>query len=403
MDRMEALTQRHVLWAAAAAFVLLAVVSIAVQLYSLGAFESDEVAFANGPPPPLPKVGLPGAVEPEKELLPVEPETAREMNAARPFSTAKLVAARPFRSRLSGEDRERAITCLAVAALYEAGGAADDQLPVMQVILNRVRHPAWPKSVCAVVFQGAERQTGCQFSFTCDGSMLRWRPSAAALASARARATAMIDGKVEPRVGLATHYHTDWVLPYWSNSLDKITAVRTHLFFRWNGYWGTRAAFGGVPTSIEPRIAQLASYTPAHSGAETPLAEEDTALAEGEVPSVDIPALVAPPGVAPALELPQVAVQKLALDPKAQPGRWALDALEACANRPDCRVAGWLDPAAAPQRVTRETVAQAAPDFVFVQELRNRTRQAYWNCSRWPKASTSRCLNGASQAVDLLF
>ena len=403
MDRMDALTQRPILWAAAAAFVLLAIVAVAVQLYSRGEFEREGIAIANGPPPPLPQVGLPDAVAPEEELLPVEPETAREMNAARPFSSAKLVAARPFRSRLIGEDRERAVTCLAIAAVYEAGGGADDQLPVMQVILNRVRHPAWPNSICAVVFQGAERQTGCQFSFTCDGSMLRWRPSASALAGARTRAASMIDGKVEPRVGLATHYHTDWVLPYWSNSLDKITAVRTHLFFRWNGYWGTRAAFGDIPAGIEPRVAQLASYTNAHSVGESPLSEEETALATGDAAMPETPSVTVATDVATRIELPQVPVLKLALDTKGQPGRWALDALEMCAGRAECRVVGWLDAAAAPARLTRETVAQAAPNFVFVQELRNRTRQAYWDCNRWPKASTSRCLSGGSQAADLLF
>ena len=42
-----------------------------------------------------------------------------------------------------------------------------------QVILNRVRDPNFPASVCGVVYQGAERVTGCQFSFTCDGSLAR--------------------------------------------------------------------------------------------------------------------------------------------------------------------------------------------------------------------------------------
>ena len=54
-----------------------------------------------------------------------------------------------------------------------------------QVVLNRVRHPAFPKSVCGVIFQGSERSTGCQFTFACDGAMSRWHPNPAAWARAR--------------------------------------------------------------------------------------------------------------------------------------------------------------------------------------------------------------------------
>jgi hypothetical protein len=79
-------------------------------------------------------------------------------------------------------DRDRAIDCLAVAAWYEAGNDFDGQRSVIQVVLNRVAHPGFPKSVCGVVFQGSQRATGCQFTFTCDGSMARRHPSPAAMA-----------------------------------------------------------------------------------------------------------------------------------------------------------------------------------------------------------------------------
>src|SRR5690606_21735492 len=80
-------------------------------------------------------------------------------------------AAEPFRLG-NALDASRDLECLTQAVYYEARGEGRDGMrAVAQVVLNRVRHPAFPKSVCGVVFQGAGRRTGCQFSFTCNGSM----------------------------------------------------------------------------------------------------------------------------------------------------------------------------------------------------------------------------------------
>ncbi len=130
------------------------------------------------------------------------------------------------------QSRARATDCLAAAQYYEAGDDPSGQEAVAQVVLNRMRHPAFPATVCEVVFQGAERATGCQFTFTCDGA-LSHSPTVTGWARAQNLASRMLSGKVDRRVGMATHYHTDWVVPYWSSSLDKITSIHTHLFFRW--------------------------------------------------------------------------------------------------------------------------------------------------------------------------
>lgn len=95
-----------------------------------------------------------------------------------------------------------------------------------------------------MVYQGSERHTGCQFSFTCDGSVARI-PSQRAWERACAVAAAALAGVVEPSVGMATHYHTTWVVPYWAGSLTKLTTIGAHIFYRWPGYWGKRAAFTG--------------------------------------------------------------------------------------------------------------------------------------------------------------
>ncbi|MEL7190695.1 MAG: cell wall hydrolase, partial [Pseudomonadota bacterium] len=226
-----------------------------------------------------------GADMPDGKSDGITPQTAWERNAARAFGDRPIVAASAFSSGLSGADLYRAEGCLAVAGLYEAGPSRDDQRPVMQVILNRVRHPAWPNSVCGVVFQGAARATGCQFSFTCDGSMQSRRYSDAQYQSAKTLAATMLRGATDPRVGWSTHYHTDWVYPYWSDSLDKTAAVKTHVFFRWPGFWGTKAAFTSKPAGKEPAIGSVAAYDIWHDGGATieqlaEAEEEADALAE---------------------------------------------------------------------------------------------------------------------------
>jgi hypothetical protein len=347
--------------------------------------------------PPLPEVGRPGSRAEGLELVQVEPEDAVALNARRAFSTAPNPAARAFASPLEGADRARAIGCLAAAALYEAGGTRDYQIAVMQVVLNRVRHPAFPKSVCGVVFQGSERRTGCQFSFTCDGSMQRWRPSAAALENAKALAALMLDKKIDTRVGLATHYHTNWVLPYWSASLDKIAAVDTHLFFRWFGFWGQPRAFHRQPSPIEPIISQLGALEVAH----LELAEiELVALAEGEdAITLEVPAPNARAGaMASAADAPRL----LVLKPDTGPGRWALDAVAACGRQPSCRLVGWTDPTNVPVAFDAASLAASPPHFAYVQDLRNRVQQAYWNCERWPRLGTARCLSSATATAELL-
>ncbi len=352
--------------------------------------------------PPLPQVGLPGAVPDEDVLLDVTAETAQEMNAERAFSSDPIIAAKPYFARLEGIERERALHCLAIAGIFEAGGDLSDQEPVMQVVINRARHPAFPNSICAVVFQGAERRTGCQFSFTCDGSMLRRRPSAASLNRSMGLARRMLNGKVDGRVGLATHFHTDWVLPYWSSSLDKVAAVKTHIFFRWRGFWGTPRAFKNLTAGSEPRIAQLASYTPAHSASDVGELPLDEAFLEDMATGSDRDTSDMPPA-APVTAVPKLAgAQVMTLPAGSLPGQWALTALERCDAKTQCRIAGWAG-RPAPVRLDRAALTANPPDFVFVQDLPNRTQQPYWNCAKWPRVSTSRCIGNATQAAALLF
>ena len=171
-------------------------------------------------PPPA---RAPGAV-------PMSMAAARVSNAAVPLHPRRRRIARRFVFRGGPAAREQAAECLATAAIYEAGSDRRGQRAVMQVILNRVRTPGFPKTVCGVVYQGSGRVTGCQFSFTCDSSVRR-RPERLGWLGARRTARHALAGYVFADVGRATHYQTDWMVPYWRDSLVKVARVGTHLFY----------------------------------------------------------------------------------------------------------------------------------------------------------------------------
>ena len=156
---------------------------------------------------------------------------ARASNALVPIATEKRKRAEPFRFRGGPAARLQATECLATAALYEAGNDRDAQRAVIQVVLNRVGARGFPKTGCGVVYQGANRKTGCQFSFTCDGSQTR-RPEHEGWEQARRAARRALNGHVYAPVGRATHYHTDWLVPYWRSSLVKVATVDTHIFYQ---------------------------------------------------------------------------------------------------------------------------------------------------------------------------
>jgi len=213
----------------------------------------------SAPAPVIRRQVLDFTLAPE-EVRALDEDAARAFNAAIPFSTLPILAARPFIMAPDKiEDYARALDCLTAAVYFEAGGeTAEGQAAVAQVVLNRMRHPAYPRTVCGVVFQGAERMTGCQFSFTCDGAMARPR-SVEGWARARASAAAALNGSVAVGVGMATHYHTDWVAPYWAERLVKMRQIGAHIFYRWGGAWGLPGAFTGRHAGAEPVVARMAA------------------------------------------------------------------------------------------------------------------------------------------------
>jgi len=337
---------------------------------------------------------LPPGVQPAATTGP-EAEMARLINDSIAIVPAGRVAAKPFFWAGNMADRERATDCLAATGYYEAGTRAADQRAVMQVVLNRVRHPAFPHSICGVVFQGAERKTGCQFTFACDGSMARRQPSAAIWRQARITASEMLTGQIEPAVGNATHYHTDWVHPAWSSQMNKIAAIDTHLFFRWRGNIGEPQSFTTRYSGSEPLIARLAGLSIAH--------REGLLTADAPLPVVPFGAAALPSmrpenALTAAREIlpdqaraPDADVFLVTLD-KAGADGFARQAELACAGKTTCRFLGWTNPA---YKASQFPVSGRAIDtlsFSYVRQGASDAGKARWNCNEFPRGDRAQCL-----------
>lgn len=185
--------------------------------------------------------------EGKKSEILAKGETAKERNAAIRFADLPIERMKAFTGSVVPANAQR---CLSQAIYYEAGFEPEKgKRAVAQVVLNRVRHPAYPNSVCGVVYQGVERPV-CQFSFTCDGSLTR-RPAAGAWAAAERIAREALAGYVEESVGTATHYHADYVVPRWAYSLGKVRQLGSHIFYRFNGSLGGARAFSARYNAAE--------------------------------------------------------------------------------------------------------------------------------------------------------
>ena len=174
-----------------------------------------------------------GSSEPDRQATLVAARLEDVSKAIPPLrvQTIGLPAAAPF--KLAGAlESSRELECLTQAVYFEARGETPaGQAAVAQVVLNRVRHPSFPKSVCGVVFQGAGKRVGCQFSFACDGSMRRGR-EVAAWSRARKVASKALAGGVMASIGDATHFHTTNVAPNWGPRLVRTAEVGMHVFYR---------------------------------------------------------------------------------------------------------------------------------------------------------------------------
>lgn len=323
----------------------------------------------------------------------LDPDDAQARNAAVPFADPTPPPARPFDFRGNGIDRQRARDCLALAAMAEAGSGDADQRAVMQVILNRVRHPAFAKTVCGVVYEGSERPTGCQFTFTCDGSLARsysqdmWQ-------AARERAQEALGGYVHSQVGSATHYHADYVYPYWSPSLDKIAAVGPHLFFRWRGSWGMPQALSARYSGGEPdplALSETALDTERPEDLLPRLAQQGTAvrtITSSDVARapLDLPTRPATPGS------PSPGVHFVLVSPSDAPQALVERARALCPGDRYCQVYGWDDPSALPERLPLPDAARRTLRFSYLPARSGNPEVAYFDCRLFASPQAGECM-----------
>jgi spore germination cell wall hydrolase CwlJ-like protein len=267
--------------------------------------ELPEMPWAAKAGPAKPEAGkqdMPPEIAPQSDpaaLRPISQSDALAANAAIPLSDLPNPAAGRFLvSVKEAGSWTRSLDCLTAAIYYEAASEGDAGMrAVAQVVLNRVRHPAYPHSVCGVVFQGSERKTGCQFTFTCDGALAR-TPSRSGWARSQAIASAALGGYVYQPVGWSTHYHTNWVVPYWASSLVKTANVGSHIFYRWTGGWGQAGAFTARYAGLEPVLDWRAGEGVAAAAEETPVAATTVPLGDRLPSMADRPVIAAAPNAA---------------------------------------------------------------------------------------------------------
>ena len=224
----------------AAAFVILALVA-SVGMSSL--YPAPASGLARIPMAEAIRMQIPSMSTGAHQQLLIAGESAQARNASIPAAGGALAQIAGF-TEISPDSAQygTALRCLTQAIYYEAANEPEvGKRAVAQVVLNRLKHPAYPNSVCGVVYEGANAPV-CQFSFTCDGSLLRpamarqWQES-------RRVAQAALAGRVLPEVGSATHYHADYVVPRWALTLGKIEKIGAHIFYRFPGRAGSAGVF----------------------------------------------------------------------------------------------------------------------------------------------------------------
>lgn len=125
--------------------------------------------------------------------------------------------------------------CLTNAIYFEARGEPlDGQMAVAQVVVNRQHDWRYPDNICGVVFEHKAQAaaTGCQFSFTCDGTPLTIRNPKAWLIARAVAEVALTGTAPDVTGGRATHYHATWVAPAWSAQLQPTRVIGSHIFYR---------------------------------------------------------------------------------------------------------------------------------------------------------------------------
>lgn len=193
---------------------------------------------------PKPKVQVVAKTEPAIKIVPAAIDLKAESNA----EPAKKVVLAPSKAKveqtfkLKRSEKQKVVAqrrvklaeenCLARAVYFEARSESElGQLAVAKVILNRVKDPDYPKSICGVVYQGSGSRNSCQFSFACDGLPDDVRSASAWANAKRVAQKALAGDSKVAAIGSATNYHADYVKPKWAKNMKRLIKIGRHIFY----------------------------------------------------------------------------------------------------------------------------------------------------------------------------
>ena len=125
-----------------------------------------------------------------------------------------------------------AATCLALNIFFE--GRGEDlmgKVAIAEVTINRVESPKHPDNICAGVWDKK------QFSWTHDGkhddpTRFKAKVDRIAWKDSQLIAQMVIDNEISLDVKGATHYHADYVEPYWAKHHTMLFKLGTHIFYK---------------------------------------------------------------------------------------------------------------------------------------------------------------------------
>ena len=251
---------------------------------------------------------------------------------------------------LTGKERAKAERCLANAIYFEARGEPPrGQVAVAQVVMNRVFSPYYPKDVCGVVYQNADRHLACQFTFACDGLKKTYSERGAWWRAQRI-AKQTLDGKVWiASVAKSTHYHAYWVNPSWVAEMKKMWRYGVHTFYRPHR-WGDGSHEAGWVQAPLPVLAPKPQAANTHTTVTTAAPAATTATA---APATTASVTTAPaaasskPAAAPAAAKAELK-PLLKIDPKAKEAK-------AAASKADTK--------AAPQKIEKKSDPKISPIY----------------------------------------
>jgi len=306
-----------------------------------------------------------------------------------------LIAVAPFDYDGGSANEARAAECLAAAAWYEAGDDSIGQKAVIQTVINRVRSRDFPNSVCGVVFEGSQLDSGCQFTFTCDGSLNRRHPSLKARNRALLLAKRALNGFVDASVGNATHYHANYVTPWWSHKLERLASVGPHIFYRWPG--NGNAGQGQVKLVAEAAYRDLVAMA---KDGKPPQERNSAAHAPNLLTTNSTEAALGHAQIGP---LPDPNVFYIPVTATEAAGRWAIVAMRNCADRQSCQVVGYTDSDTAVRNQLRGASEKDRPLFLFIRDRTSGMDIALWDCERVKRLDATQCLPAGQNALTKLM